>query len=421
MGYLLFIFYLLLFCWLLGKIKFVVNAGLSKKIIVILFLTKVSAGLFAGWLYQFYPNADTWLYHSDALKEYQLLFINPKEYFTNLFISNYGDDYSGVFKSTGSYWNDLKTNLMVKMVSVFHILSGGRYYINVVIYNFLIFLGNIALFKVFKQVYKNHTNILVITCFLLPSFIFFGSTIHKEGLIIAALGTSIYCIYNTLHYSGLTFRWVFFIICSLGFIFLLRNFVFMAFIPGAIAWVIAEKTTFRPLVVFSVVYGLLIILFFTIGKVIPVLNLPQAVVEKQEAFKGLEKANTAVEMGTLHPTFRSFVANTPRAIVNSLLRPFITDGKLLRFLYLFAFEILLYELIFLVFLFFKRDDSMIFSNSFVVFGLFFSFSLLLMIGYTTSVLGAIVRYKSIYLPFIITPLLYYISWEKLVLTLRIKK
>lgn len=377
--------------------------------------------MFNGWLSHLYPNSDTWSYHFDALEEYQLLFTHPKEYLTNLFISNYGDNYSGVFKSTDSYWNDLKTNLMVKLVSVFHIFSGGNYYINVVIYNFLIFFGNIALFRVFKQIYRSQTNVLIISCFLLPSLIYFGSTIHKEGLILAALGTLFYCIYNVLHSSGFTFRRVFFISVSIIFIFLLRNFVLLALIPGIIGWVICEKCKAKPIVIFSSVYAVSILLFFLVGEFIPSLNLPEYVVEKQLAFKSLEKANSAIDINLLEPTVKSFAVNLPQAFANSLFRPFITDGKTLKFLYLLALEIVLYELLFVVFLFFKRDNSKFFDNPFIVFGLFFSFSLLLLIGYTTPILGAIVRYRSVYLPFIFTPVLCGINIQKLLAFLQIKK
>lgn len=421
MSYLLFIFYLIVFSWLLTKIKFVVNAGLSKKIVVILFVTKVSVGMFNGWLSHLYPNSDTWSYHFDALEEYELLFTHPKEYLTNLFISNYGDNYSGLFKSTDSYWNDLKTNLMVKLVSVFHIFSGGNYYINVAIYNFLIFFGNIALFRVFNQIYTNQKNILIVSCFLLPSFIYFGSCIHKEGLILAALGTLLYCIYSILHSSLFTFRRVLLILLSIVFIFLLRNFVFLVLIPGIIAWVICDKHKAKPLLVFSIIYAASLLLFFSVGEIIPSLNLPAYVVEKQTAFKSLEKANSAIDINLLEPTVKSFAVNFPQAFVNSILRPFITDGRMLKFLYVLAIEILVYELIFFAFLFFKKDDSAFFNNPFIVFSLFFSFSLLLLIGYTTPILGAIVRYRSIYLPFILTPLLCNINSEKLLRLFQIKK
>ena len=52
---------------------------------------------------------------------------------------------------------------------------------------------------------------------------------------------------------------------------------------------------------------------------------------------------------------------------------------------------------------------------------FFSFTVLLIIGYTIPVIGAIVRYRSIFLPFIITPVICNINWAKVNAVFHIKK
>jgi hypothetical protein len=44
---------------------------------------------------------------------------------------------------------------------------------------------------------------------------------------------------------------------------------------------------------------------------------------------------------------------------------------------------------------------------------FFSFSFLLTIGYTVNFLGAIVRYRSIVLPFLLGPVICLIDWNRI--------
>ena len=81
------------------------------------------------------------------------------------------------------------------------------------------------------------------------------------------------------------------------------------------------------------------------------------------------------------------------------MRPYLTENKMIFYLPL-ALEILLYEILFLIYIIFpvrKKDN-----NAFVYFGIFFTISMFLIIGYTVPVLGAIVRYRSIYFPFLIT-------------------
>jgi hypothetical protein len=53
------------------------------------------------------------------------------------------------------------------------------------------------------------------------------------------------------------------------------------------------------------------------------------------------------------------------------------------------------------------------DERFILFCLFFSVSVLLMIGYSVNNLGAIVRYRSVVLPFLIAPLLTMINWQRL--------
>ncbi|MEI9808288.1 MAG: hypothetical protein WDO16_10670 [Bacteroidota bacterium] len=89
------------------------------------------AGIFYGWMGIYYGNlaqmVDTWAYHHFGMEEYQLLWTNPHVYFTNLFTDPYSNGVENFFGSTDSYWNDLKGNIFVKLLSVFDIFSFGHY------------------------------------------------------------------------------------------------------------------------------------------------------------------------------------------------------------------------------------------------------------------------------------------------------
>src|SRR5215207_7023537 len=85
--HLLFAAYLVLFAWLVTKVNFFKNSGLTSSQLVILFLLKVMAGIFYGWIGVYYGQMaqmiDTWAYHEMSLQEYHLLTTNPVEFFTN--------------------------------------------------------------------------------------------------------------------------------------------------------------------------------------------------------------------------------------------------------------------------------------------------------------------------------------------------
>ena len=420
MSYFLFFFWLIFLSWGLTKIRFVKNAGLSSKIIIGLFLCKVIAGLISGRITQGQASVDTWGYHIDALKEYHLLFSNPREYFINLFQSGYEYGYNGVLVTYHSYWNDLKTNLVIKFISVLDIFSGGNYYINVVLYNFLLFFGSIGLFRVFIHVYNSTSNLLVCCTFLLPSLLYFGSTIHKDGIIFAAIGAVLFNIYYALYFTGFTFKKICFILFSLLITFIIRNFICIALLPALTAMIIASKTKYHAGLTFSIIYLMAAILFFNVHHLVPAINLPQYIVQKQVDFLALDKANTTIDINTLHPGFTSFVTNAPGALLHSLFRPYITDVSLSTLLLPLSIELFCYQLLLLAFIFF-RNKKMVFNSPVIFFGLFFGLSQCLMIGYTVPVIGAIVRYRSIYLPFLLTPVICNIDWEKLCCFIRVKK
>ena len=402
----------MLFSWLLTKSRFIINSGISSKVIVALFVIKVIAGCLNVWILMRTGNMpDTMVFHKEGLIEYHLLFSNPKEYFHNFFQSNYSSGYGELFSSTNSYWNDLTSNLIIKFLSVCDIFSFGYYNVNVIFYNFTIFFGAVALYRVFDIVYINSKWVLIFTCFLLPSVIFFSSTIHKEGLIFAAIGIAVFNIYTALHETGFTARKIIYISLALIFIFFQRNYVFLAFLPASFAWILSGLKKLPALITFLIIYIAGAIIFFKAGVISPKLNLPERVSKKQWDFRQLPGASTAIKLDSLAPTIKSFAVNAPQALNHSLSRPYFSDYKLSHSLLPLSIELFFYEILFLLFIFFRKET--IVKDSFIIFGLFFSLSVLLIIGYTVPVIGAIVRYRSIYLPFILTPIICSINWKKL--------
>ena len=411
MSYVLFFVYLSLFAWLLTKIRFVTNTGLSAKIIIGLFVLKVLTGcVYALIMMQSNGLADTIFFHNEGLKEYHLLINDPKQYVINFFHSGYQNGYDGLLSAQNSYWKDLQGNMIIRFLSICNIFSFGNYYVNVIFYNFVIFFGGIGLYRVYNSIYPNKSYLLVGTCFLLPSLLIYTSTIHKEGLIFAAIGIVVYNMYAALNKNGFTRLRIFYIVFAMIFIFLQRNYVLLAMLPAIFAWVVADRKKYSPFLTFSIFYLFGIIIFFTANLLSPKINLPQSLINKQADFQQFSAASTFIQSDTLQPNFKSFGLNAPQAFDHGFLRPYFTDIKLSSSLLPLAFEVFIYELVFLLFIFFR--DKKIIGDPFIYFGFFFAISILLIIGYTIPVIGAIVRYRSIYYPFLLTPMLSVINWQK---------
>lgn len=416
MSYLFFFIYLGLFCWLLPKINFIKNAGINKRTIIILFLIRIIAGVINGYInLYYYGGTDAGFFHRLSIEEYHLLFNDPQKYFTNIFRAHYQN--TGLFDITDSFWNNVRSEVMIKLLSIFNIFSRGNFFTNTLFYNFLVFFGSIAFYRLFIKLFPAKKGLLIVVLFLLPSLIYFTSGIHKDGIIFLALGISCYSLFFILK-ERFSYKKIVLFLLGIILLFLLRNFVLVTFIPAIIAWIITEKNKKYILQIFILIYTCFVILFFNLGRLHSSLDLPQYVSVRQIAFVEIAKeSQSAININPLFPHFRSFLNNSPQALNHSLMRPYLTEKFTILYIPA-AIEIFICEVLLLLFLLFRSNKK---PDPFIYFGIFFSISIFLMIGYTIPIIGAIVRYRSIYLPLLIIPLVCYTDWVKVKTFLYFKK
>lgn len=372
------------------------------------------AGIFYGWIGIYYGGHaqmwDTWGYHQNGIIEKDLLFNNPSEYFTNLFRNTYESGISQFLYNQGSYWNDLKGNFLIKILSVFDLLSFGNYFVNVIFYSAITLIGPLSLFRVMADVFPGRRMIVMLASFLIPSFIYWTSGIQKEGLIFTGLAVIVYCIYFGCSERRFNWKRISGIIVGLLLVVALRNYIIIILLPAILVWLLAIKWKSRAALVFSISYFLFIIIFFNAKYLNSELDFPNSVVTRQQEFLSLESGNTTVPIQQLEPNFISFAKNTPQSFALSILRPYPSDVK--HILSLAAcLEIMLFYVLFVLFIFFRRRGSQ--SSPFVYFCLFFSVTMLLAIGFSVNNLGAIVRYRSLVLPFFIIPMMAFTDWAKI--------
>ena len=371
------------------------------------------AGIFYGWIGIYYGQFaymyDTWGYHEQSIVEYKLLFNDPGEYFSNLFHSDYENKYGNFFASEYSWWNDLKSNMFIKFLSLINVFSFGNYYVNVIFYAFITFTGPVAVYRVFTDVFPGKKIHVLLATFLIPSFAYWTSGIHKDGLVFMALSLIIYHVYFSLKENRLKLSRVFPLLLSFIIILSFRNFLLVILVPSLFAWILSYKYQKRTALIFIGTYFISGLMFFTLRYISPTLDFPQAVVEKQRAFKRLQ-GNSGFNFPELKPGPGSFLINTPRAIASTTLRPHPGDVK--HILSMAAASETAF-LLFLFFLFLIWRTNGIRSAAFIWFCIFFSFSFLLLLGFTVNFLGAIVRYRSIVLPFLLVPVISLIDWERI--------
>jgi hypothetical protein len=412
MTYLLFAVYLVLFSWLITRVKFIKQAGLPNYWLIGLFVLKVAAGVAYGWYYTTIPNytisSDSWKFFFDAKNDTALLYKDPLRYFTSIYDNPYDKDYRHLFSSVNSYWNDLKHTYMVKIVAVFNVLSGSRYYVNVIFYSFITFFGPIAFIRVMNDVFPNRKLLITASTFLLPSFLFWSSGIHKDGLIFTYISLIVFVVYFGLKKKRLGLKEILLVGLLLLLIFPVRNHVVLACVPGLFAWWLAERYFKRKWIAFALVTFLGTVAFFSAKYVHPKLDLPISIVLRNRDFISLG-GNSFLPQRKLEPTFTGFIQNAPQALNHTLVRPYVTE--FLSPLYLVsALEILLIWILVSVWFFRYTDNP--YKHSVVQFLFLTSMVLLLLTGYIVPQLGGIVRYRAIFFPFILVPIIATISWKQ---------
>ncbi len=413
MEHLIFAAYLVLFAWLVTRTSFFTAAGLAKPQLVILFLLKVMAGILYGWIGVYYGELaqmiDTWAFHFESVEEYRLLRSDPPAFFQGIFRNSYHQGYTRFLASESSWWNDLKGTVFVKLLALFNLASFGNYYVNVIFYSYISLFGPVAVYRAMRDIFPQSRLPILLATFLVPSFLYWTSGLHKDGLLFLGLALVFYSFYFGLKGGRFSLRLALLLAAGLLLVLTLRNYLILPLVPALLAWLVALRVQRRPWLVFTGIYAFFILLFFTARYIHPRLNFPEEVVSRQQAFLKLG-GGSAVEVETLQPSFASFFINAPQAFTLSTIRPYPADVRHLLSLAA-AVEINFLLLVALACLFFRSGRFRL--SPALLFCFFFSFSVLLIIGYTVNILGAIVRYRSIVLTLLLIPVVAQANWQRI--------
>ena len=388
---------------LFAKLNFFKNSGLGSFTLLLIFTLKV----FVGFLYSYYfaspsqiENADTWAYFIDSKAETDWLLKNPKEFFADFFTNQYATRGS-FFASYNSFWNDLKATSFTKLLAILNLFSNKNYYINLLFFNVIFMFGNVAFFKLIHQNFTINKLVLIASVFLTPSFLFWCSAIHKDGLVFSATAISLYLFYKILNNGFLYKRTVGLIICFCV-IFLLRNYYLLAIIPAFMGWVLVEKFKANAKFIFAAIAVICLAMFMLSSSLNATKGIVSSVITKHDEFLMLD-GNTKFETPKLIANTKSIASYLPFAMQSSLARPFPNSikskGEFFAMLENYCFLIILIVAVTAVF----YRKIKILDSPIILTCLSISFFLLLFIGYTVCFDAAIIRYRSVSTPFLIVP------------------
>ena len=426
----LLIFYILLFFWVLKKWTFFSNSGVTTTQLWLLFSVKLVIGFGLTWIYTaYYTNrleADIFKYFDDSEVMYNALYSNPTDFFKMLF--GYGNDndhfhnsyyvemnnWDRVYES--STYNDSRT--IIRLNAMFRIISMGNFHIHTLFFTALSMVGFTAIFRSFKDFFSNKKGALVIVVFLIPSVMFWSSGALKESILICGMGVLIYSLKHLIE-QKVNIKFLTLFILSFILLFFLKFYVLLALLPCVIGYFISAKFQIKyPLIIYSSIILVFSVLAFNSKEIPPHFDFVGTMVTKQKNFIRLAEvteSGSRFELTKLEPTFIGVVSAVPEAIVNCFTRPLITKGTQLIFLPSIVENTLFLALIILsLFSGLKRKIKLtIETKNMFWFSVFFVLILFTIIGLTTPVSGALVRYKIPALPFLGIAILTFINVDYL--------
>jgi hypothetical protein len=401
----------------------------------VLFLIKVAAG-FAVWaIYTYYytyrPTADVFRYFDASEVLFNIIKTNPEHFFKILFgIKNEGPEFFTYYDQMNVWLREVDSSsyndnrLIIRINTVIRFFSFGYFHIHTVFFSAFSFIGLTALYKVFSHVVDFKKGLIAVL-FLIPSVLFWGSGVLKEGIIILALGLLFYNCHELNSNNQKRVLRGFICLLCLATIAVLKFYILLCLIPAAVFVVITHITGNKQLLIkFLGVMIVTLILGFNIHKLSPLPNMLEMLAHKQQDFISLAQGNerdpygkpippagSIVDVQVLEPNIYSFLKSIPQALNNAMFKPYLWQSKSVIIAFSAIENILVWLFILVCIVFAKPLNKM--HLNYILFCFAFAFAQLIIIGITTPVMGAIVRYKVIALPFLLIGFLMILDTDKL--------
>jgi hypothetical protein len=415
--------FILFFLWLIGWLNYFKTAGFSSKSLQIAFLLKVVSGIVIFLLYTYYypirKDADTFKYFDDSKYMYEAFWTKPIDFIKMLFGINCDGEYFKInyYDKMNNWYRSYENGLLndnrlvIRINAVFRIVSFGNYHVHSLFLNFLAFIGSFSLARLFLEYSRSKWKTYLVV-FLIPSLVFWSSGILKEAILLFGLGLFGWN-FHKLMFDKWEWKRIPILLFLLAILLVMKLYVFVAFVPAVLAWWVSINTNRTILVHFSMIaVGLLF--GYLLAWVIPDLDFLKIIADKQRDFINLSKAfnvNSAIDMSYLEPNLWSFIKATPNALINTFTRPWPTEIKGILFVPPLMENLFIICILVLSVFFRKKVGTR--EWKFVVFCLTFSIILFLIIGLTTPIIGAIVRYKIPAIPFLMIAALMFFDSQKL--------
>jgi hypothetical protein len=403
------LFLLALALILLRRVTKTMGLPLTYRLVAIVFLCQVTSGILYRYFDQYSGRGgDSLNYVGDANWIRNETRGRPGDYLR--IVSGIGDTTQHIREDIYPFLVTWKSNAfdfffnssrtVVRLHAVIRLFSFGNYNIHVLLFTFLSFLGQLLLFRfVIRRL--DHPPALVFLCLaLLPSAVVWYSGVMKEPLVMLGTGMMVSGLDRLA--QGSSSRSLLTLLAGLTVLLLVKFYVVICMLPGAVlmAWTRRRPNRWllKSLLVALVLFAAAVSLELSGSGYRPSYLFSDQLsrfVKFQEYFY----PGTRVEHTPLRPDFGDLLRHLPGAWLHAVTTPLPgRTGSL--FLLPFTLENILLLLGVLVVLFRFRLPARE-ARPLLLFSLWYVILLDSIVGLTTPFDGAIIRFRSVTLPFLL--------------------
>ena len=384
---------------------------------------KLFGSVFFCSIYIFYYGyGDTVTYFESSMAMANLFYQSPEKYFEVMFSAPSPEIRSLFSDKTGypySYlFYDSHTFMVVKLTSIFSILTFKRYYFTSILIATASYLAIWKLFLTFRQYAPQIEGKLAIAILYFPSPLFWGGGVSKDTYTFMATALFVYCAHEIFILKRRKAVIIGLLLFSAWLILSIKPYIFMVLFPGGVLWIFYDLLTrirspFISFVLFPlmilVVSGLSYYVLSSLGTTMDKFSLDKALETaavtsndlKQEYYGG-----SSFDIGHFDGSVQGMVRLFVPATIAGLFRPFIWEARS-PVLLLAALENL-FLLGFTLYVLYKTKVmgtfKIVAKNPILLFCIIFVVLFAFMIGISTSNFGALVRFKIPLLPFFVSAL-----------------
>lgn len=353
------------------------------------------------------------------------------------------------------------SHLIIRFNAFVRLFSFGNFHVHTIAMNVLSFLGLIWLIQFFNA-YINRPKLLTYALFLTPSLLFWSSGVLKEGIIVFALGLLLK--YTNKLVKEFKLQFIVLIAFAIGLLIYTKIYIALILAPGLICWFIDERFSlkFRFIHYFGFYFGIFLLIYLTTNPIDRLVQKQHDLIEnaaggtyierqsenqcdtifiaasKHELIRIRQKSvsiDTSIHfaqevkhgdpgkcislmhnnktnyrllldigvtgsdfnMKPLEPNLIDLLSQTPASLANVFLRPF--PNELTSPLQIISFSENLIIVIIILITLIKNSKNKL--NNLEIMSILFVLILFWVIGITTPIAGAIMRYKVIGYVFLI--------------------